>query len=173
MLAGRCTGTGISFRFNLRKRFHEPPTAVSGKRPTDNPEEQAVRVPLESCGWRQLSWPPCALVHGNITFIDYFVLLKIGDGWKIANKAFHAKPHRPLLHGHTVRRASLHSDDDLRQRGPEPAAAAVEQLRVSHRPERRPASATAQPTVRHTGRDLVLKLQPGAQPRRGRIIVGA
>jgi hypothetical protein len=30
------------------------------------------------------------LVHGAITFIDYFVLLKTEDGWKIANKAFHA-----------------------------------------------------------------------------------
>ena len=33
------------------------------------------------------------LVHGNITFIDYFVLLKTEGGWKIANKAFHAQPH--------------------------------------------------------------------------------
>ena len=33
------------------------------------------------------------LVHGNVTFIDYFVLLKTEDGWKIANKAFHAQPH--------------------------------------------------------------------------------
>ena len=33
------------------------------------------------------------LVHGNITFIDYFVLLKTEQGWKIANKAFHAQPH--------------------------------------------------------------------------------
>ena len=32
------------------------------------------------------------LVHGNITFIDYFVLLKTEQGWKIANKAFHAQP---------------------------------------------------------------------------------
>ena len=33
------------------------------------------------------------LVHGTITFIDYFVLLKTEEGWKIANKAFHAQPH--------------------------------------------------------------------------------
>ena len=32
------------------------------------------------------------LVHGNITFIDYFLLLKTEQGWKIANKAFHAQP---------------------------------------------------------------------------------
>jgi hypothetical protein len=31
-------------------------------------------------------------VHGAITFIDYFVLLKTEQGWKIANKAFHAQP---------------------------------------------------------------------------------
>lgn len=29
------------------------------------------------------------LVHGLTTFIDYFVLLKTIDGWKIANKVFH------------------------------------------------------------------------------------
>lgn len=33
------------------------------------------------------------LSHGNVTFTDYFVLLKTQRGWKIANKAFHAQPH--------------------------------------------------------------------------------
>ena len=33
------------------------------------------------------------LVHGAVTFTDYFVLLKTEQGWKIANKAFHAQPH--------------------------------------------------------------------------------
>ncbi len=32
------------------------------------------------------------LVHGANTFIDYFVLLKTAEGWKIANKTFHAEP---------------------------------------------------------------------------------
>jgi hypothetical protein len=32
------------------------------------------------------------LVHGAVTFTDYFVLLKTRDGWKIANKAFHGSP---------------------------------------------------------------------------------
>lgn len=32
------------------------------------------------------------LVHGAVTFTDYFVLLKTDDGWKIANKAFHGRP---------------------------------------------------------------------------------
>lgn len=36
----------------------------------------------------------CARVtlrHGAMTFVDYFVLLKTGEGWKIANKAFHGQ----------------------------------------------------------------------------------
>ena len=32
------------------------------------------------------------LYHGAVTFTDYFVLLKTEQGWKIANKAFHAQP---------------------------------------------------------------------------------
>lgn len=32
------------------------------------------------------------LEHGAVTFTDYFVLLKTEQGWKIANKAFHAQP---------------------------------------------------------------------------------
>ena len=31
------------------------------------------------------------LVHGAVTFTDYFLLLKTAQGWKIANKAFHAQ----------------------------------------------------------------------------------
>ena len=31
------------------------------------------------------------LVHCAVTFIDYFLLLKTQQGWKIANKAFHAQ----------------------------------------------------------------------------------
>lgn len=30
------------------------------------------------------------LVHGDVTFTDYFVLLKIDGEWKIANKVYHA-----------------------------------------------------------------------------------
>lgn len=33
------------------------------------------------------------LEHGGVTFIDYFVLLKTEQGWKIANKAFDAQPN--------------------------------------------------------------------------------
>ena len=58
-------------------------------------ETEAATVP----GWagnvrvRRIAGAKITLVHGNITFIDYFVLLKTEGGWKIANKAFHAQPH--------------------------------------------------------------------------------
>ena len=32
------------------------------------------------------------LVHGPVTFTDYFVLLRTEQGWKIASKTFHAEP---------------------------------------------------------------------------------
>lgn len=32
------------------------------------------------------------LVHGPVTFTDYFVLLKTEAGWKIAHKVFHGQP---------------------------------------------------------------------------------
>ncbi len=130
------------------------PAAASDQRLTDNPEEQAVRVPLENymrghatdnpefmrkafmttahiesvregplTSWtldtycQRFKGTPAVdeatrhrtidaidiagtaasakitLLHGNTTFIDYFVLLKTEAGWKIANKAFHVQPH--------------------------------------------------------------------------------
>jgi hypothetical protein len=32
------------------------------------------------------------LVHGATTFTDYFVLLKINNEWKIANKVYTRRP---------------------------------------------------------------------------------
>ncbi|HYE86732.1 MAG TPA: nuclear transport factor 2 family protein [Vicinamibacterales bacterium] len=32
------------------------------------------------------------LVHGATTFTDYFVLLKVGNEWKIANKVYSSRP---------------------------------------------------------------------------------
>ena len=32
------------------------------------------------------------LVHGQTTFTDYFVLLKVGNDWKIANKVYSSRP---------------------------------------------------------------------------------
>ncbi|MFM8535509.1 MAG: nuclear transport factor 2 family protein [Acidimicrobiia bacterium] len=34
------------------------------------------------------------LVHGATTFADYFVLLKVNDEWKIANKVYASRPTR-------------------------------------------------------------------------------
>jgi hypothetical protein len=34
------------------------------------------------------------LVHGATTFADYFVLLKVGSDWKIANKVYSSRPTR-------------------------------------------------------------------------------
>jgi hypothetical protein len=31
------------------------------------------------------------LVHGAVTFTDFFVLLKVNGAWKIANKVYHAQ----------------------------------------------------------------------------------
>ena len=35
------------------------------------------------------------LVHGQTTFTDYFVLLKVDGAWKIANKVYTAAPTAP------------------------------------------------------------------------------
>jgi len=58
-------------------------------------------APDESTRRRSIDWlditgtsamAKVTLVHGTVTFTDYFVLLKTEQGWKIANKAFHAQP---------------------------------------------------------------------------------
>ena len=58
-------------------------------------------APDEATRVRRIDWidvhgtAACAkitLVHGPVTFTDYFVLLKTEEGWKIANKAFHGQP---------------------------------------------------------------------------------
>lgn len=35
------------------------------------------------------------LVHGATTFTDYFVLLKVNNEWKIANKVYASRPTKP------------------------------------------------------------------------------
>ena len=36
------------------------------------------------------AYAKATLIHGPVTFTDYFVLLKVDDSWKIANKVYHA-----------------------------------------------------------------------------------
>lgn len=56
--------------------------------------DEATR--LRSIDWIEVAGTAASarvtLVHGAITFTDYFVLLQTQDGWKIANKAFVGQP---------------------------------------------------------------------------------
>jgi len=36
------------------------------------------------------AYAKATLIHGPVTFTDYFVLLRVDDSWKIANKVYHA-----------------------------------------------------------------------------------
>ena len=36
------------------------------------------------------AYAKATLVHGSVTFTDYFVLLKVDGNWQIANKVYHA-----------------------------------------------------------------------------------
>jgi hypothetical protein len=40
------------------------------------------------------------LIHGRTTFTDYFVLLKVNDEWKIANKVYTSRPTSAALPSH-------------------------------------------------------------------------
>ena len=62
---------------------------------------QNTPAPDESTRRRSIDWlditgtsamAKVTLVHGSVTFTDYFLLLKTEQGWKIAHKAFHAQP---------------------------------------------------------------------------------
>ena len=52
--------------------------------------EKLVRVWIDVHGTAACA--KITLIHGPVTFTDYFVLLKTEEGWKIANKAFHGQP---------------------------------------------------------------------------------
>jgi hypothetical protein len=62
----------------------------SGKPAADEAQRQ------RSIDWVEVSGTAASarvtLVHGANTFVDYFVLLKTAEGWKIANKAFVGRP---------------------------------------------------------------------------------
>jgi hypothetical protein len=56
--------------------------------------DEALRVRtidwIDICG--NSACAKITLLHGAITFTDYFVLLKVDGDWKIANKAFQGQP---------------------------------------------------------------------------------
>lgn len=49
---------------------------------------------IRSIDWIDIAGDAAAakatLIHGNVTFTDYFVLIKVSDQWKIANKVYYA-----------------------------------------------------------------------------------
>ena len=59
---------------------------------TPAPDESTRRRSIDTldiCGTAAMA--KVTLVHGNVTFTDYFVLLKTAQGWKIAHKVFHTQ----------------------------------------------------------------------------------
>lgn len=58
-------------------------------------------APDEATRQRRIDWidvdgdaaaAKATLVHGALTFTDYFVLLKVDGAWRIANKVYHGRP---------------------------------------------------------------------------------
>lgn len=66
------------------QRFKQQPTA-------DEATRRRTIDSLDIVGTAAMA--KVTLEHGSVTFTDYFVLLKTEQGWKIANKAFHAQSH--------------------------------------------------------------------------------
>src|SRR5262245_4858687 len=57
-----------------------------------DPDESSRRRTIDSVDVSgHAAMARATLVHGATTFTDYFVLLKVGDEWKIANKVYTAR----------------------------------------------------------------------------------
>lgn len=66
-----------------------PPIAAA-QRSAD--EAQRVRTIDEVSVTGTAATVKATLLHGPTHFTDYFVLLKVNNEWKIANKVYHAAP---------------------------------------------------------------------------------
>lgn len=64
----------------------------SGKPATDEASRQRTIDRVDISG--DAAMASATLVHGSTTFTDYFVLLKINNEWKIANKVYTRRPTR-------------------------------------------------------------------------------
>lgn len=62
----------------------------SGKPAADEASRQRTIDSVDVSG--NAAMVRATLVHGATTFTDYFVLLKVDGGWKIANKVYSAAP---------------------------------------------------------------------------------
>lgn len=66
---------------------------VGGMRGVPQPDEaQRVRTIDEVSVTGTAATAKATLLHGPTHFTDYFVLLKVNNEWKIANKVYHAAP---------------------------------------------------------------------------------
>lgn len=60
---------------------------------TPAPNEASNRRTIDSIDFKgTAAMAKATLVHGQTTFTDYFVLLKVNGQWKIANKVYSAAP---------------------------------------------------------------------------------
>jgi hypothetical protein len=64
----------------------------SGKPAADEPNRKRTIDTLNIAGTAAMA--RATLVHGQTTFVDYFVLLKVDGEWKIANKVYTSSPTR-------------------------------------------------------------------------------
>lgn len=62
----------------------------SGKPAEDEARRQRQIDVIDVTGTAAMA--KATLVHGAVTFTDYFVLLKVNGAWKIANKVYHGQP---------------------------------------------------------------------------------
>ena len=59
-------------------------------KPADDESKRARTIDLIDVSGNS-AMAKATLVHGRTVFTDYFVLLKVGDEWKIANKVYHGR----------------------------------------------------------------------------------
>jgi hypothetical protein len=62
----------------------------SGKPAADEPTRKRTIDSVDVAGTAAMA--KATLVHGQTTFVDYFVLLKVEGDWKIANKVYTSSP---------------------------------------------------------------------------------
>jgi Putative lumazine-binding len=80
------------FRENnfLRWTLEEYCTIFTGQPAPDESSRRRTIDTLDSSGKSAMA--KATLIHGAMTFTDYFVLLEIDGKWKIANKVFYGHP---------------------------------------------------------------------------------
>lgn len=70
--------------------IEEYASRFTGKPAADEPSRKRVIDSVDISG--SAAMVRATLVHGPTTFTDYFVLVKVGGEWKIANKVYSSRP---------------------------------------------------------------------------------